>query len=79
MAMSSVRFSVEHSYEDIKQQWTNQDFCRNLKIGKVPIGLLYLSSALLTNFRTIFFSGGQAQERFQNLPPSFEVYTSHLL
>ena len=79
MAMSSVCIYVEHSYKDIKRQWTSQDFCRNLKIGKAPIGLLYLASALLTNLREIFYSGGKVQEIFQTLPASFEVDISHLL
>ena len=49
-----VRIAVEHSYKYVKQQWSSQYFGRNLKIGKVPIGLLYRNSAILWNFRVSF-------------------------
>lgn len=35
--MRTVRVSVEHSYKDLKQFWTNQEFSRILKVRKSPI------------------------------------------
>ena len=39
--MSAVRVSVEHSYKDMKQMWTSQDFKRMLKVRAAPIARLY--------------------------------------
>lgn len=77
--MSSVRVSVEHTYKDLKQIWTSQDFSRKLKVREAPISILYVFSAILWNFRICFYSGGQVQKRFGMKPPSFNEYTTSLL
>lgn len=72
--MKSIRASVEHSYKDLKQQWTSQDFARNLKVLHAPISMLYKASALLWNFRMCMYSGGQVRKRFDVEPPTFDEY-----
>lgn len=76
--MSAVRVSVEHTYKDLKQQWQSQDYPRNLKVRKSPVGLLYRSAALLWNFRTCFYGGGQVEQSFMVKPPTFEEYRHSL-
>lgn len=73
-AMSGILVSVEHSYKDLKQLWVSQDFARNLKVRQAPIGLLYKSSAIMLNFRTCAYKGGQTIARFQVIPPTLDEY-----
>lgn len=73
-SMSAVRIAVEHNYKDLKQNWTSQDFSRNLKVRKAPIALLYRASALLLNFRMCFYGGGQVGEMFELDPPTIDHY-----
>ena len=71
-SMSSVRISVEHNCKDIKQNWVSQDFSRNLKVRKSPVGLLYHPAAFLWNFRICFYcGGGQVQSRYHSTPLPF--------
>eukprot|EP00171_Calliarthron_tuberculosum_P002822 IDg2822t1 len=72
--MSAIRVAVEHNYKDLKQIWVSQDFARNLKVRQAPVALLYKASALLWNFRTCFYKGGQVVQAFQVQPPTFEEY-----
>lgn len=51
-SMNAARIAVEWGYKDVKQMWTSQDFGRKLKIRKGPVGLLYVVSVLLRNFKT---------------------------
>lgn len=72
--MSAVRVTVEHSYKDIKQYWTSQDFARMLKVIKAPIALLYRASCLLFNIRTCLYKGGQVKHQYQLRAPTVEEY-----
>lgn len=72
--MSSLRVLVEHNYRDLKQLWTSQDYARNLKVRQAPIGLLYQASAIMLNFRTCLYRGGQTVERLGLNPPTLDEY-----
>lgn len=72
--MSSLRVLVEHNYRDLKQMWSSQDSSRQLKVRLAPIGLLYKSSAILLNFRTCLYQGGQTIQRFELPPPSLDAF-----
>lgn len=74
--MSSMRVSVEHNYRDFKQQWSSQDYARNLKVRQAPVGLLYQVSVIMFNFRTCLYRGGQTIDRFGIPPPTLEEYIS---
>jgi DDE superfamily endonuclease len=51
MSMSSERIAFEWFYKDLKQNFTTLDFKRKLKVNEAPIGLLFMSSVLLWNFK----------------------------
>lgn len=66
--MSSRRVSFEQSYKDLKQMWVSQDFAHNLEVRKAPIAPLHKESAIICNFRTCFYSGGQVAKQFRIRP-----------
>lgn len=72
--MSAVRVSVEHSYKDMKQMWSSQDFKRMLKVRDAPISIMYKASALLWNFKVCLQHGGQVQTAFEVDPPTIDRY-----
>ena len=72
--MSAVRVSVEWSYKDLKQLWSQNDYTRALKVRQAPIGLIYKASALLLNFKTCLEAGGQVQSFFKCAPPTLTQY-----
>lgn len=72
--MSSLRVSVEHTYKDLKQMWTSQDFSRKLKVREAPIGTMYKAAALLWNMRTCAYRSGQTIATFRVDPPTLEDY-----
>ena len=57
--MARVRVAVEWNYKDLKQQWSTNDYPRMLRLRKAPVSVLYVASALLWNFRTCLYKGGQ--------------------
>lgn len=76
--MNAARVSVEHSYGEVKTHFTTMDFKRKLKLGEAPIGMLYVCSVLLLNFKTCMMHGGLVPRRFECMPPSLERYCSIL-
>lgn len=44
---SAVRVSVEHSYNDLKQMCSSQDYKQILKVSSSPIALIFKAAALL--------------------------------
>jgi hypothetical protein len=74
MSMSAARIAVEWSYKDLKQNFTVLDFKRKLKVNEAPIGLLFLSSVLLWNFKVCLGHGGEISSAFQSSPPSLDEY-----
>ena len=72
--MSAVRASVEHSYKDLKQMWSSQDYKRMLKVRAAPISLMYKAAALLWNFKVCLQHGGQVQTKYDVDPPTLSRY-----
>ena len=67
--MSAVRVAVEWNYKDLKQMWSLNDFSRALKVRQSPIGLLYISSALLHNVKTCLEAGVKFRRNPSAHPP----------
>ena len=72
--MSAVRVAVEWNDKDLKQLWSLNDFSGALKVRQSPIGLLYIPSALVLNFKTCLEAGGEVQAHFKCPPPTLEDY-----
>lgn len=72
--MCGVRVAVEWNYKDLKQQWSSNDFSRQLKVRMAPIALLYKASAILLNMRTCLYKGGQTGSYFAVQAPSVTEY-----
>ena len=72
--MNRPRTSVEWNFKDLKQIWTRNDFSRLLHVRQFPVALLYVSSALLLNFKTCMERWGQVGRYFLCNAPSFEEY-----
>ena len=71
--MSRVRVSVEWVFGDVLNKFKFNDFKKNLKVGRSPIGKIYKISALLTNAHTSLYSS--ITENFFDLqPPTLEEY-----
>lgn len=75
-AMNSARVCVEWSYGEVKNSFATQDFARKMQVMKLPVGLLYVVSILLRNFKTCTGHHPLAVSHFGCLPPSFEEYVS---
>ncbi len=72
-AMSSARVSVEHFFGLVTQQFAFTSMKKQMKIGLQPVGLYYIVSTILTNFRTCLYRN-QISEAFGVDPPSIEDY-----
>lgn len=75
-AMAKVRITVEWVFKEVKMYFATLDFKRKLKIYESPIGLLYLSSMLLCNFRNCIYPN-QVSKYFNVRPPTLEEYVNH--
>lgn len=73
---ATVRVTVEWMYKEVKLYWTTVDFKRKMRIGEAPVGLLYVSAMLLTNFRNCLYPNTVSQY-FNCTPPSLGDYLSH--
>jgi hypothetical protein len=69
-SMSKVRIGLEWAFRDV---FTHIDVARKLKLGGTPVGLWYICSAVLWNFRVCLY-GSQTAESFDCNPPSIEEY-----
>jgi nuclease HARBI1 len=72
-SMSKVRIGVEWAFRDVKMYLTHIDVARKMKLGVTPVGLWYICSAVLWNFRVCLY-GSQTAEIFDCNPPSKEEY-----
>jgi hypothetical protein len=77
MSMSRLRIAVEWAFRDIKTYFTHIDLPRKLKLGITPVGLWYICSAVLWNFRVSFY-GSQAAQYFDCHPLSIEDFLSYM-
>lgn len=75
-AMSAVRISVEWNYKYLKQIWTRNDVSRVLHVRRFPVSLLYVSAALLLNFKTCIENCGQVSAYFKFVAPSFQEHVN---
>jgi nuclease HARBI1 len=75
-AMSSCRISVEWIFKEVKMYWTSVDYKRKMRLLECPVGALYISAHLLTNFRNCVYPNPISQY-FNCRPPSLEEYLSH--
>ncbi|KAK6165595.1 hypothetical protein SNE40_022496 [Patella caerulea] len=72
-SMSMARVSVEWIFGKIVTYWPFIDFKKNQKLYLQPVGLYYLTCALLTNFHTCLY-GSEVGNFFNLQPPSLEDY-----
>lgn len=56
--MIFIRVAVEYNYKDLKKYWNIQDYARNLKVIKSPIGNNYNSCTILLNLHAYLYQGG---------------------
>lgn len=75
-AMSEGRITVEWMFKETKMYFTTVDFKRKMKLFESPIGLLYLSSMLMSNFRNCIYPN-QVAQYFGCEPPNLEEYVAH--
>ena len=69
-AMSAVRITVEWICKELKMHFAaTVDFKRKMKIFESPVGILYSSAMLLSNFRDCFYPN-QISRYFDVSPPS---------
>ena len=73
-SMNSARTSLQWSYKDIKQDFVSHDFYRKLQVERVPVAHMYISCALLRNFKTCLGYNAQPSHYFGCSPPSLEEY-----
>ncbi len=71
--MSAVRECVEWSFGKVVSIFAFLDFKKNLKILLSPVGTLYITGVLLTNFHTCLY-GSECSVYFDCEPPSLEEY-----
>lgn len=74
-AMSKVRVTVEWGFGHIRQLWPLLDREHALKLGSMPVGALYLSATLLTNFHVCLY-GADISVYFGAPDPDVEDYLS---
>ena len=72
--MSAVREAIRLNYKEIKFFFPSQDMKRKLKCRKTPIALMYISAALLFNFKTCLRHKGQIATWFECQAPSLSEY-----
>ena len=72
--MNAARTAVECNYKDLKQPFASNDFSRKLQVRKGPVGLFYVTSVLLRNFKTWLGHSAQSSNYFDCPPPSLERY-----
>lgn len=71
--MAGARITVEWVFKEVKMYWSTTDFRRKLRVLQAPVGSLYLSAILLTNFRTCLY-GNQISTYFECSTPSLASY-----
>ena len=74
-SMSKCRITVEWLFKEIKIQWTALNFRRKMKIGKSPVGSIYLAGILLRNSRNCCYPNTVSQ--YFSCTPSLENYVKH--
>lgn len=72
--MSIVRVAMEWNYKDLEQVRTRNAFSRLFSVRRFPVGLPYISSTLLLNFKTCIEKGRHISSRFNGIEPSFSDY-----
>ena len=72
--MNAARIAVEWNYKDVKQSFASNDFSRKLQVRNGPVGLFYVVSVLLRNFKTCLGHSAQSSHYFDCPPPSLEPY-----
>jgi hypothetical protein len=79
--MNSLRVTVEWGFGLVLRDWAFVDFSKNLKLGKQPLGRLYVAAALLTNVKTCLTAahaldgyGNAIAQMFGVPPPTAEQY-----
>ena len=75
-AMSSVRISVEWIFKEVKLQFSAIDFKRKTKVREHPVGIIYLASILLSNFRNCLYPN-QISIYFDCPPSDLMTYVNH--
>ena len=75
-AMSSVRISVDWIFKEVKLQFSAIDFKRKMKVREHPVGMIYLASILLSNFRNCLHPN-QMSRYFDCPPPDLTTYVNH--
>lgn len=75
-SMSVVRITVEWIFKEIKMQFATMDIKRKMKIREAPVGLLYLSSMLLSHFRNCLYPN-QISRFINCAPASLKEYVTH--
>jgi nuclease HARBI1 len=74
-AMSSCRITVEWIFKEVKMYWTFVDYKRKMRLLECPVGALYISALLLTNFRNCVYPNPISQ--YFNCRPPLEEYLAH--
>jgi DDE superfamily endonuclease len=77
LSMSKVRVAVEWAFRDVKQYFTHLDVPRKLRLRVTPVGLWYVCSVMLWNFRVCLY-GSQAAQYFQCDPVDISEYLEHI-
>lgn len=75
-ATSEVWITVEWIFKEIKMYFTTVDFKRKMKIMESPVGLLYLASMMLCNFRNCIYSN-QVSQYFDGQQSALKQYVNH--
>lgn len=75
-AMSRVRITVYWIFKEVKMCFTTVDYKSKMKVNESSMGLLYLPSMLLCNFRNCIYPNKVAQY-FDCRSPTHEQYTYH--
>ena len=73
-ALSSVRISVEQSFDRTQVLWTYTAFSKGITAGWQPIAAHFLVAMLLTNCHTCLRGSLSAGSRFLVPPPLVEAY-----
>jgi hypothetical protein len=71
--MAKVRECVEWGFKEITTQFKFLDLKTNMKIYKVPVGLLYTVAVFFQNIRSTFY-GNQTSEYFDITPMNLIEY-----
>lgn len=71
--MSKLRQSVEWGFGNVSNHFAYVDYSKSLKLGRQPVGRLYLLSVIFTNIRTTMYPS-EISTKFQCAPPVLEEY-----